>query len=382
MKPIDVYLKALGISDASALHGLTPEAMHCIRDFLQSFSVKANCISGSGSIEKLECVSVGGVDQWVHIRSKNIKNPIMLFVHGGPGASMIGWSEDITRPWEDYFTIVNWDQRQAGKSYRQLDDSCPSLDIETMVKDCHEVIQHLLSSLGKDKLFIFSHSWGSVIGTYIAKFYPHLLYAYIGVGQVVNTIKSEEIIFQRLYEKSLMIGNKELQTSLERISPYPDPDDRERCFVKHCMFLREELSNVSREAGVRGLSLIEFNFLVLFKKFSSPHIDVVDFNRLIGPVVPDVFKPPYDFTRQYLDINLPDQIGRDLSVPVFMLCGRHDWQTPSVLCEQWFEKINAPYKELIFFEQSSHYPFIDEPGKFFYTLVDKILPCTGRSSVV
>ena len=59
-------------------------------------------------------------------------------------------------------------------------------------------------------------------------------------------------------------------------------------------------------------------------------------------------------------------------VPVFFILGRHDYQTPSVLAEPFFNELTAPDKELFYFENSAHAPPWEEPDRFFQVMVSDI----------
>ena len=111
-----------------------------------------------------------------------------------------------------------------------------------------------------------------------------------------------------------------------------------------------------------------------FEQVMSPHLTLEDIgNNMVGDI-PALFRPPYTFTTNFLDIDLPTDVGSSFDVPVFFFTGNHDWQTPKVLSDNWFEEITAPYKELVCFEESSHVVVNEEPGKFLMALVNKVLP--------
>jgi pimeloyl-ACP methyl ester carboxylesterase len=75
---------------------------------------------------------------------------------------------------------------------------------------------------------------------------------------------------------------------------------------------------------------------------------------------------------ELLTINLIEQAA-SLKVPVYFVLGKHDYEVPFKLAEQYFEIIDAPHKELIWFENSSHFPNIEENEKFIDLLVNRVL---------
>ncbi len=74
-------------------------------------------IEGNNSVALIEKVEIGGIDQYIMIRGRNINNPILLFLHGGPGYSQISYARKYQEELEDGFIVVNWDQRGSGKSF-------------------------------------------------------------------------------------------------------------------------------------------------------------------------------------------------------------------------------------------------------------------------
>jgi proline iminopeptidase len=125
-----------------------------------------------------EKVTIGGIDQWVSIRGTNRRNPVLLLIHGGPGYVSMPMSWWFTRGWEEYFTVVQWDQRGAGKTYL-LNPAVigPTMTRERMLADAEELTTWIRHELGKEKIFVLGHSWGSYLGLELATRHPNWLYA-------------------------------------------------------------------------------------------------------------------------------------------------------------------------------------------------------------
>ena len=159
-KSIDIPT-ALGLPPLPSSSPDTIAALMWAREVLQQHLTTTYAVTDPKGIEELKPVKIGGVDQWLHIRGRNRNNPVLLWLHGGPGGSIIGCSgEDaILRPWEDYFTVVLWDQRQTGKSYYPEKDETEPLTVQQFIEDTEEVIQYLRNYLDKDKLFVLGASW-------------------------------------------------------------------------------------------------------------------------------------------------------------------------------------------------------------------------------
>jgi pimeloyl-ACP methyl ester carboxylesterase len=285
---------------------------------------------------------------------------------------MLGFMDAIQRPWEDYFTIVHWDQRQTGKSYYPAGDDNAPLTIEQFIEDTEEVIQYLRRHLNQEKLFVLGHSWGTVLGMHIVKRHPDWLYAYIGIGQVVNLMDNERVLYERLLSHAKEQKEDELTAKLKAMAP--DPDNPAKSFAENCAFVRKELSRLAGEAAMYHLPFDDVTKMIAFDRLISPHLTLTDISHSLLGDEPGLFRPPFSLATQVMKVDLPKDIGSSFDVPIFFFTGTHDWQTPRILSDKWFSQINAPHKELIHFEESSHLIVNEEPGKVLMALVNKVLP--------
>src|SRR5260370_14009153 len=87
------------------------------RKYLQHKVDERRAITSPSGINSLESMRIGGIDQWIEVRGHDVSNPILLFIHGGPDIAFIPLASAFQDSWEKYFTVIQWDQRGAGKTY-------------------------------------------------------------------------------------------------------------------------------------------------------------------------------------------------------------------------------------------------------------------------
>jgi len=126
-------------------------------------------------------------------------------------------------PWEKYFTVVQWDQRGAGKTYssNSKEVQLPTMHIDRMHADTLEMVNYLRKRFGREKIFVLGHSWGSILGLKLAHDHPELLYAYIGVGQATDAVQNEVVLYKDSMDEARRTQNKDAIKELTGIAPYP-----------------------------------------------------------------------------------------------------------------------------------------------------------------
>lgn len=174
----------------------------------------------SGSIVSLQKIELGGMEQWILIRGKDVSNPVLLWLHGGPGAAQMPVARYFNGALEDHFTVVQWDQRGAGKSNpTDFDES--SMTFQQFLDDAHDLTLYLKARFGQDKIYLVGHSWGSQMGIQLAQAYPQDYYAYVGVSQVVNSALAEEMGYAWLAERIEADGSENRLRELEALGTSP-----------------------------------------------------------------------------------------------------------------------------------------------------------------
>ena len=306
---------------------------------------------------------IGGIEQWISVRGQDRGNPVILFVHGGPASPLIPTMWEFQRPLEDYFTVVNYDQRGAGKTFLANDpgEVAGTLQIDRYVDDAIEIAEYVRKRYHKDKLILVGHSWGTVVGMGAALKRPDLFHAYVGIGQVVNVRDNERISFDYGLAQAREHHNAKAIAELESIAPYPgdQPITRERIIIarKWAQFYG------GMSAYRDGSAKYFFGAARLSPEYDEADRKAIDAGNVftLGKVLPEFLGVDYKGVREF-------------PVPVVMFMGRHDYTTPSQPTAEWLERVQAPYKRGVWFERSAHMIPWEEPGKLLVSLLETVRP--------
>ncbi len=308
-------------------------------------------IEGPNAISSLEAVEIGGVEQWLLIRGRDTHNPVLLFVHGGPGMASMPTARQFSDAIEEEFVVVHWDQRGAGKSCSS-DVPPESLNVDRYVADLLEVADHLRERFGDEKIFLLGHSWGSVIGAIAAEQAPERFHAYVGMGQVVDMTRGEEISHAWVVERATEDGNEQALRDLETARP---PYDRPQDLVAHRRWLGHYGGDVlTRDAMARGIQAV----------FTAQEYTLNDRFGFYFCLLETLDRVWTTFD----DLNFIERIPA-FELPVRFFLGRHDYNVPSILVEEWMQTLQAPSRDIVWFEESAHLPNIEEPARFQRELI-------------
>lgn len=351
-----------GISRA-AVAGTTPEPPAFTRqDARDIIATSRKIVSGHGIEAQLE-IPVNGTRQWISVRGNDARNPILLFLHGGPASTDMPLAWTFQKPWEDYFTVVQWDQRGAGKTYaaNAPEDVAAGMTLAQMTADAEEVVSYLRRTYAKKKIFLLGHSWGSVLGARLAQAHPEWFYAYIGVGQIANMRQSEAIGYQFALDEARKHDNQEALRDLAGIAPYPPMD--KPITLEAIGRQRKWLELYGGLAWGRTDFQFDSDAEKLAPEYSDADLKALDagslfsLGYLLGPLT-DV-----DFTKM-----------TRFDLPMLFFLGRHDYSVSHEVSARWFATLRAPAKKLVWFEDSAHMVMQEQPGRFLMHLVNDARP--------
>jgi pimeloyl-ACP methyl ester carboxylesterase len=316
-------------------------------------------------IERLEQVDVGGDLQWISIRGRNRANPVLLVIHGGPGTPTMPLAWAFQGPWEDFFTVVHWEQRGVGRNAATADRETllPTMSLARIVADGEAVVDHLRRILDKERVALLGFSWGAMVGARLAERAPGKLNVYAGVGQAVATAY-ETLILAETLAAAERAGDAESVRTLRSLDLSPRPDG---CFpFEQALALRVVARRYNGMwYGHETLEVMN-DLVALAPEYDDRDVDAFREGApwlARGPLGQDI-------------VGADLRALKSLAVPVVVLQGRYDLATPYAAAVAWLEALQAPHKRLVTFERSSHFPMFEEPGRFLLALLEHVLPLT------
>ncbi len=321
----------------------------------------------AGSISEKITVPINGVDHGMVIRGKDVANPVLLWVHGGPGMPDYFLTQDYPTGLEDLFTIVWWDQRGAGLSYHS-DVPPESMTIEQFIDDTVAVTDYLRSRFAQDKIYLLGHSWGSFIALQAAARSPQRYAAYLGMAQVVYQLRSEKLAYDHLLGAYRDRGDTDMVGRLEA-APVTMSGGTPEAYLK------------VRDAAMHGLgvgtmhdmgSVVTGIFLRSLRFHGYTLSEKLDLWRGRG------FSRGFGMWEPMIHTDLRTVVP-ELEVPVYFLEGKHDYTAVTSLARAYFDELRAPVKGFYVFDDSAHSPLLEQPDQGHDVVEHDVL--TGTTSL-
>jgi CubicO group peptidase (beta-lactamase class C family)/pimeloyl-ACP methyl ester carboxylesterase len=314
-----------------------------------------------GSIATLEKVTLNGSEQWISIRGQDVNQPVLLFLAGGPGGSQLATARRSLAGLEEHFVVVNWEQPGAGKSFDAVQRS--TLTPERYIADGRELVLYLRQRFGAEKIYVLGESWGSALGVWLVQRDPGWFHAFIGTGQMVDFTKTDVLCYEFALRLAQERGDTRKVEQLERQGP--PPYYGKGMVWKQLNYLMDTFAYMNQNPAILDDGFDTFGDL------ASPEYGLYDKVNWFRGVI------------DTLDTVFPQLWGVDLrteapylEVPVYFLIGRHDVNAPPALTEDYYELLDAPHKELVWFEHSGHNPWVNESARFVDVMVNTVLAQT------
>lgn len=315
------------------------------------------------SITELRELELNGRKQWISIRGWDRNAPILLFLAGGPGGTQMAAVRHELAELEKHFVVVGWDQPGSGKSYYA--EKIKNITMDTYIEDGYELTKYLTECFGKEKIYLIGESWGSALGIFLIDRYPEYYHGFIGTGQMIDFAETERLDYKKAMEIALERNDNAIINKLEKngIPPYYGKD----LTWKSAVYLNYLNAYMTSNPAIHNSG---YNTLRDISSSEYGLLDKINFVRGIINTYNHVYQQLYgiDMRTDYTK----------LDVPVYFFLGRHDINAPTALVEEYVQVLNAPKKDIIWFDNSGHSPWINEPVKF----VKEVLSCFSEDKIL
>jgi pimeloyl-ACP methyl ester carboxylesterase len=304
-------------------------------------------------------VSIGGLEQWIAVQGQDTENPAILYLHGGPGEAQSPFLAQF-RPWEQDFTLINWDQRGSGRTFGRNGAGTPDMSLDRMASDTIAVAEYALRRLAKPKLILVGQSWGAILGLVAVQRRPELFYAFVGTGQPVNaTLTIED---REKWARTQAANDSAALKQLDDVRDLSPTD------VKRVM-----------ASGKWMMAPADLAYLQIQKQFTGPPPFPTE-----GTVADWVAGYQFTARKLYAESMAFDarKSTMDMPIPCFVIQGRDDHVAPFDAAQAYVRDLRAPQKAFIAID-GGHYACFTSTGQFLsalQTCVGPMLPPRGARS--
>lgn len=315
-------------------------------------------ITGENSISESSYILIGGVEQFIQIRGKNKNNPVILFLHGGPGQTMPYISYYFQQYLINNFTFVSWDQRGSGRTYYRNQSENYNITMDILMQNLDELVQYLKQRFEQEQIIIMGHSWGTVLGIEYIKYYSENVSNYIGIGQAINN-ESDLFLGRKAIEIAIEKNNTNDIAELEKLLNEYEPSNMDNYFN-----LRQL---ISKYLGAENKTY----FKLFWKSFTSPDLEFIDLKWFMNTMtsydmVFTMFSSLLDFLFEF---NAYDFLTEN-NVSMAFITGSDDWITPMEMARDYYNVLENENKRFIAMEGIGHFPFINNPKLFSDIVLD------------
>jgi len=317
-----------------------------------------------GSISEKVFLNIGGVRQGMFIRGRDINNPVLLYIHGGPAFPNYFLIDKYTPGLEEFFTVCYWEQRGGGLSYSS-EVTPESMTFGQLVSDAIEVTNYLRNRFGKEKIYILAHSGGTPIGILAASQMPHLYHAYVGMAQTTRQMESEILAYKYMTEQFTASGNTKAVEELREYNVLQS-DSCVTSFYKS--MARDKYMHELGVGTMRGMNSV----------FSDIFIPVWTCRAYTLREKYNIWVSKFSFIRktnlinELLTTDFTEKVTK-LEIPVYFFGGKYDMTVNTDLSKAYLEKLQAPVKGFYTFNESAHSPIYEEPQRVREILVQDVL---------
>lgn len=305
------------------------------------------------TIDQQGYASIGGIDQWIAIQGEDRDNPVILYLHGGPGEAQSPFLKTF-EPWERDFTLVNWDQRGAGKTFEKNGEATPDLTLDRLANDAVEVTRYALKQLGKSKLILMGQSFGAMLGLLVVKRAPELYYAFVGTGQFVNNALTMEYRERWARRQAVLTHDEAGLKALDAVQKLSVNDWKRIAASRKWMMSTPDQAYLKLQADFSG-------------PLSHPKPQAQSWIKGYGFEAGKIGKESIVFDAM--------KEAADLPLPYILIQGREDHVTPFQPAKAYWRKVRSKGKVFVAID-GGHYACFTDPAQFLAAMRKYVLPLT------
>ncbi|MBU3060491.1 alpha/beta hydrolase [Nocardia sp. NEAU-G5] len=354
---VTIILAAIVAAAAAPIAGLLG-----YRQLRRAANAKRLRITTANGIDESGFIRIGGIDQWISIRGDDLRNPVIVEIHGGPGASNLVFAPR-TRGWEKHFTIVRWDMRGAGKTFgRTAPDGQGEMSLERWYRDALEVTEHVRARLGVEKVLLVANSFGTILGLRLARNHPELYSGYVGTDQNINAGGRNHAAYNALVSRLQQAGKRKELATVTAMG------------ADKSAWSAEQLAEYNKLVVTTDpLTYDTMKTVVIRSLWFSPLHTLGELRTYLkGMTFSERFAPEAVTIDEWTE-------GTAFRIPLFIFQGDHDALTPPEPAQRLFDDVTAPVKDFALIENASHFASFRHPDRFLDLMLTKVRPTiTGQ----
>lgn len=321
----------------------------------------AHALCTAGPISEQRYIEAGGIRHWLTIEGSNCANPVVLYVHGGPGNPLTPFGDNLFRSWRERYTVVLWDQRGAGMTYGANPPAEDEpLTMQQLRDDGLAVAAQVAQHLGQRKLILMGSSWGSALAVHMAQARPELFHAYVGVSQLVDGRENTADAYRHVLALARQASDAEHTPRLEALGTPPWTDPRSFGVMRRAIRKYEALATDAAPGQWWQQAAIYTTPKAQADYEAGEDYSFLQFVGLRG-----------DGMQSKIDLRA---LGTAFRLPVYLVQGEQDLLTSAAVTRRYFEQIQAPRKAMLVVPRAGHDPNQPLMDAQFKVLEERVRP--------
>ena len=297
-----------------------------------------------------EYIKINGCEQCFLFRVHNDDRPVLLWFHGGPGSTLMPWTEYFDTTLLEHYSIIHWDQRCAGRSFNPSACHQPPL-MDDMMTDTLRVVELVKQRIGQRSLILVGHSWGSILSLHVSRERPELMEATVSIGTVVDMKRADGLKLAFLRDRETDLNQID---TLSKLGPAPFSERKDALFISNRL---AHYGAVFGSLTMEQLEVIQRSSSVYRSEDWQAQADGAYFS--IESLIP-----------QLKDYRATERVP-NVKAPVVFIQGALDMATPTELVKEYYTELIADHGKYWFeIEGCAHFPMWEQPNIFRSILRD------------